>query len=179
RDPSGSWRPRATPPCGTRSAPWRPRPRPWTALCPRSRPSISTRSASTTSPDYVRADTVWNQIAIRALSFRSDQDRWSDQRAYVVSAMKLITREAGPYVWPSFTSAEAYVGGGAMEYPMLIMNDPDMNTRWFEWLDVTIAHELAHNWFYGMLGSDERAFPWLDEGFAQYMEHRYGDWKHP
>src|SRR6185295_19358479 len=131
------------------------------------------------SPDYVRADTVWNKIAIRALAFRSDQDRWSDQRAYVVSAMKFITREAGPYVWPSFTSAEAYVGGGAMEYPMLIMNDPDMNTRWFEWLDVTIAHELAHNWFYGMLGSDERAFPWLDEGFAQYMEHRYGDWKHP
>src|SRR5205814_2738876 len=50
---------------------------------------------------------------------------------------------------------------------------------WLEVLGVTIAHELAHNWFYGMLGSDERAHPWLDEGFTQYMEDRYGDWKYP
>jgi hypothetical protein len=38
---------------------------------------------------------------------------------------------------------------------------------------------VAHNWFYGMLGSDERAYPWVDEGFAQCMESRYGDRKYP
>jgi hypothetical protein len=131
------------------------------------------------SPDYVRADTVWNRVAIRALSFRDDQDLWSDQRAFTVCAMRFMEREVGPYVWPSFTSAESYMGGGAMEYPMLIMNEPDMASTWFQMLDVTIAHELAHNWFYGMLGSDERAYPWLDEGFTQSMEDRYGDWKYP
>ena len=131
------------------------------------------------SPDYVRADTVWNRIAIRALCFRNDQDDWKDQRSYTVSAMKFLSREVGPYVWPSFTSAESYMGGGAMEYPMLIMNEPDMTSSWFQVLDLTIAHELGHNWFYGMLGSDERAYPWLDEGFTQYMEQRYSDWKYP
>ena len=131
------------------------------------------------SPDYVRADTVWSKIAIRALSFRSDQDQWRDQRAFTVCAMRFMEREVGPYVWPSFTSAEGYVGGGAMEYPMLIMNEPDLPSPWYQFLDVTIAHELAHNWFYGMLGSDERAYPWLDEGFTQFMEERYGDWKYP
>jgi len=131
------------------------------------------------SPDYVRADTVWNKIQIRALCFRADQDDWSEQRTDVVSAMQFLSREVGPYEWPAFTSAEAYMGGGAMEYPMLIMNEPDLPSTWFETLDVTIAHELGHNWFYGMLGSDERAYPWLDEGFTQYMEHRYGDWKYP
>ena len=131
------------------------------------------------SPEYVRADTVWNRIQIRALAYREDQDLWADQRATVVSVMKFMTREVGPYVWPSFTSAESYLGGGAMEYPMLIMNEPDLPSDWVEMLDVTIAHELAHNWFYGMLGSDERAFPWLDEGFTQYMENRYSDWKYP
>jgi len=93
--------------------------------------------------------------------------------------MKFMHREVGPYVWPSFTSAESPVGGGAMEYPMLIMNEPGLPSDWFEILDATIAHELAHNWFYGMLGSDERANPWLDEGFTQYMEDRYSDWKYP
>jgi hypothetical protein len=131
------------------------------------------------SPDYVRADTTWNKIQIRALAYREDQDRWRDQRAFTVSALRFMSREVGPYVWPSFTSAESSVGGGAMEYPMLIMNEPDLVSDWIESLDVTIAHEVGHNWFYGMLGSDERADPWLDEGFTQYMEDRYGDWKYP
>ena len=131
------------------------------------------------SPQYVRADTTWNGIRIRALAYREDQDRWRDQRAFAVSAMGFMSRQVGPYVWPSFTTAESFVGGGAMEYPMLIMNEPDLPSDWIESLDVTIAHELIHNWFYGMLGSDERADPWLDEGFTQYMEGRYGDWKYP
>ena len=131
------------------------------------------------SPEYVRGDTTWNGIAIRALAYREDQDRWRDQKSFVSSAMEFMNREVGPYVWPSFTSAESYVGGGAMEYPMLIMNEPDLPSAWYEWFDATIGHELAHNWFYGMLGSDERAHPWLDEGFTQYMEDRYGDWKYP
>ncbi|HEY2923827.1 MAG TPA: M1 family metallopeptidase [Candidatus Eisenbacteria bacterium] len=131
------------------------------------------------SPEYVRGDTTWHGIAIRALSYREDQERWRDQKAYAVSAMEFLTREVGPYIWPSFTSAESNSGGGAMEYPMLIMNDPDIPSAWYEWLDMTIVHEVAHNWFYGMLGSDERAHPWLDEGFTQYMENRYADWKYP
>ena len=131
------------------------------------------------SPNYVRSDTAWNGVAIRALAFREDQDRWRDQKAFAVSAMAFMSREVGPYIWPTLTSAESQVGGGAMEYPMLIMNEPDLPSPWAARLDVTIAHEVAHNWFYGMLGSDERAHPWLDEGFTQYMEDRYGDWKYP
>jgi hypothetical protein len=131
------------------------------------------------SPDYVRADTTWNGISIRALAFRDDQKRWRDQKAFATSAIRFMSQEVGPYIWPSFTSAEAYAGGGAMEYPTLIMNEPDLPSDWFEFLDITIAHEVAHNWFYGMLGSDERAHPWVDEGFAQCMEARYGDWKYP
>ena len=131
------------------------------------------------SPEYVCADTTWNGISIRALAFRDDQDRWQDQKADVLSALKFMHREVGPYLWPAFTSAEAYVGGGAMEYPMLIMNEAGLPSDWVEALGVTIAHETAHQWFYGMLGSDERADPWLDEGFAQYMENRYADARYP
>ncbi len=164
------------------------------ALAPRSAPQDTARPSLKTlrfhaervhdfawvaSPDYVRADTVWNKITIRALAFRDDQDLWRDQRAFTVSAIRFMSREVGPYIWPSFTSAESYMGGGAMEYPMLIMNEPDLPSGWIESLDVTIAHEVAHNWFYGMLGSDERTDPWLDEGFTQYMEDRYGDSKYP
>jgi hypothetical protein len=131
------------------------------------------------SPQYVRTDTTWSGIHVRGLMFRDDQDDWNGIGAMTVDAMRHYTALIGPYVWPWFTSTEAFMGGGAMEYPMLIMNEPSMYVPYFHYLDDTNAHELGHNWFYGMLGSDERAFPWLDEGFTQYIEDDYTDSKYP
>lgn len=131
------------------------------------------------SPDYVRGDTAWVGVAIRALVFREDQKKWSGLKGMTVDAMRRIADLAGPYRWPQFTSAEAWCGGGAMEYNMLVMNEPGLYTPWLCYLDDTNAHELAHNWFQGMIASDERTHAWMDEGFAQYTEDRYTDEKYP
>lgn len=40
-------------------------------------------------------------------------------------------------------------------------------------LDAVIAHEVGHNWFYGILGSNERQHPWMDEGMNSSVESRY------
>ncbi|HET7899489.1 MAG TPA: M1 family aminopeptidase, partial [Flavisolibacter sp.] len=40
-------------------------------------------------------------------------------------------------------------------------------------LDATIAHELGHNWFYGILASNERQHPWMDEGMNTFYENKY------
>jgi len=130
-------------------------------------------------PDYVHADTTWEGIHIRGLVYRDDEPHWHEIPGFTVDAMRHYTELVGPYVWPMFTSSEAYCGGGAMEYPMLVMNEPDSYSALAHTLDDTNAHELGHNWFYGMLGSDERADPWLDEGFTQYIEHTYTDSKYP
>ena len=47
-------------------------------------------------------------------------------------------------------------------------------------LEATTAHEVAHKWFYGIVGSDQLLEPWLDEGIAQYAtllyyQDRYGE----
>jgi hypothetical protein len=137
------------------------------------------------SPRYVRADSLWDGVAVRTLVFREDTLAWRGALAMTVRALARHRRVVGPYVWPSFTTAEAATAGGAMEYPMLTMNDPGLSDGEFEWLDTTLAHESAHNWFYGMVGNDERRHPWLDEGFAQLLEDDYideyyprGFWKH-
>ncbi len=131
------------------------------------------------SPDYVRSDTTWSGIDVRTLVFREDEEKWRDLKTYTVDALRHFAGLVGPYVWPRFTAAEAYCGGSAMEYPMLVMNEPVTYSEFFHSLDDVNAHEVAHGWFYGMLGSDERAFPWLDEGFTQYIEDDYIDTKYP
>jgi hypothetical protein len=51
---------------------------------------------------------------------------------------------------------------GGMEYPTVIFANPAR---------VTVAHELAHQWWYGIVGDDEYAEPWLDESFATWSQY--------
>ena len=131
------------------------------------------------SPNYVRSDTTWSGIAVRALVWRDDQAGWRDLKRFTVDALRHHTDRVGPYVWPQFTSAEGWCGGSAMEYPMLVEIEPEFASSATRLLDDTVAHESGHNWFYGMIANDERANPWLDEGFTQYMEDDYVDGKYP
>ena len=58
-----------------------------------------------------------------------------------------------------------------MEYPMVtLITSPDAKT---ETLDAVIAHEVGHNWFMSMLGSNERMHTWQDEGLNTYYQFRY------
>jgi aminopeptidase N len=56
-----------------------------------------------------------------------------------------------------------------MEYPMLMFIGKPALT---ESLYRVIAHEAAHQWFPMMVGSDEAAYAWLDEGLAKFLENR-------
>ena len=58
-----------------------------------------------------------------------------------------------------------------MEYPTVtLITSPDAKPST---LDAVIAHEVGHNWFMSMLGSNERMHPWMDEGMNTYYEFRY------
>ncbi len=50
-------------------------------------------------------------------------------------------------------------GYGGMEYPQIVFANP---------VDRVVTHELAHQWWYGIVGNDEYAEPWLDESLATW-----------
>jgi Peptidase family M1 domain len=54
-------------------------------------------------------------------------------------------------------------GGAGMEYPELVFSLP---------VGEIITHEVAHQWWYGMVGNNQHAEPWLDESFASYSHER-------
>ena len=74
-----------------------------------------------------------------------------------------------PYSMVSVVQGPESFGGG-MEYPTITVISPTGDEKI---LDYTIAHEISHNWFYGILGSNERKYPWMDEGLNTYYDNRY------
>ncbi len=69
-----------------------------------------------------------------------------------------------PYPYPVAISVAGVVGG--MEYPMLHFSS--VRARFMSLFGV-VDHELGHNWFPMIVGSDERRYAWMDEGFNSYL----------
>ena len=83
----------------------------------------------------------------------------------VVRSLEELSRRYGPYPWPAYTlSVTPHLDGG-IEYPMHALQGPGTGGR-------TTTHEVAHMWFYGLVGSDQGRDPWLDEGLASWAEAR-------
>ena len=70
-------------------------------------------------------------------------------------------------VHPPQEAAEA----GGMEYPTLITGDgPWLAPRGLLEPEIVVVHELGHQWFYGLVATNEAAWPFLDEGVNQFAE---------
>jgi hypothetical protein len=69
----------------------------------------------------------------------------------------------GAYPWPTYTSAVLPGFDGGIEFPSHVMHGTRSADR-------SIVHEVAHQWFYGLVGNDQGRDPWLDEGLASYAE---------
>jgi hypothetical protein len=111
----------------------------------------------------------------------SAKEHWQKNGAdYTRFCIELFSEKFGPYPYPHFTSIAGNIGGG-VEYPMLTFMGQRTRARPRYSLFSLVAHEVAHNWSYGIWASDEVAEPFLDEGFADFAtvlahEARYGRW---
>jgi len=98
---------------------------------------------------------------------------WTNSIDYVKDATRKYSQWLGNYAYPVVQAVEGPKNNssGGMEYPMItLITSPDAKV---ETLDGVIAHEVGHNWFMGMLGSNERKHTWMDEGMNTYFQFRY------
>jgi hypothetical protein len=102
---------------------------------------------------------------------------WRKSLEYVNDAVYNYSLWLGNYPYKNCTAVEGGIfAGGGMEYPTItvIGNYEDA----FD-LESVIMHEVGHNWFYGIFGSNERDNPWMDEGLNSFYELRYIEKKYP
>jgi hypothetical protein len=82
-------------------------------------------------------------------------------------AMAAYTAAYGEYPYGTYTIAQAPWTYGWMEYPTIIfVGAARINAE-------AIWHETAHQWFYGILGNDQRLDPWVDEAWGYFSDHHF------
>lgn len=79
-----------------------------------------------------------------------------------VSAMARLETRLGPYPYGLLTIAES-AGGYGMEGPMTVWIPPGVASANLAYL---VTHEIAHQWFYGLVGNDQAREPFADEAMA-------------
>lgn len=97
----------------------------------------------------------------------STQERtWQNVADTCAIIYPFMAKTFGAYPYPCYSVIQG--GGGGTEYPMATL----VRNNSFE----TIVHEWCHSWYQMMMGSNENAYAWLDEGFADYAEARVLAW---
>ncbi|MDI6600212.1 MAG: M1 family metallopeptidase [Thermoanaerobacteraceae bacterium] len=119
---------------------------------------------------------------IKVNSFYFGDDKIGERSLkYAADAVKYFSETFGKYPYSEYdvVAADFYIGG--MEYPQLVMIDRSLyNKNNIFVLEEVIAHETAHQWWYGAVGNDEVEEPWLDEALTEfstvmYFENYYGN----
>jgi len=139
--------------------------------------------AWTASPHFVETEVRAAGVRVRSLAYPGHEAAVERQLEAVQEGLVRFGAWLGRYPYPSLTVVsppEDALGAGGMEYPTLITT----GSRWpavrgVRFPEEVAIHELGHQWFYGMLASNEPDEAWLDEGLNTYatgqiMEALYG-----
>jgi hypothetical protein len=102
---------------------------------------------------------------------QNERPFWEGALAQMDTAIRMYSGLFGEYAWPQASAVDGLQAAGRdMEYPMVTLIGECGDPFTF---DITLAHEIGHFWFYGILGSNERRHGWMDEGLANFCETEY------
>ena len=108
-------------------------------------------------------DKKWGDRFVRYYYYGDDEAEKTIDLA--IDALGYFSEKFGEYPYGGFVFAEAAFDAGGMEYPCfaLVADDLAKEDRRF-----AVVHEIAHQWWYGVVGNDQTAEPFLDESLAEY-----------
>ena len=111
------------------------------------------------------------RVTTWAFFTNAEPERWKKAPEYLRHSIEYGSKWMGDYPYSQVSAVDVgYASGSGMEYPMITA----IGTEGSDFgLEDVIVHEVGHNWFYGILGSNERLHPWMDEGLTMFFETRY------
>lgn len=139
--------------------------------------------AWTASPDFIVYKKTWKGVVMTALM---QPEHTSQHKRYFDAAEKSLVyleKVLGKYPYKSLTMVDPPLessGSMGMEYPTFITCGSFWGVgQYYKFAELVTAHELGHQYFQGILASNEFEQSFMDEGFNQYMEGRIMDESYP
>jgi Peptidase family M1 domain len=120
-------------------------------------------------------------VHVRCLAFPEHAYYAREMVRYVCEAIPVYQRWFGPYPYPEFTVVESYFAWNGNECGGLVMIDerqfglPHLARGYIEYL---VSHELCHQWWYNLIGTNGYCETFMDESMATYFAHRLLNLKH-
>jgi len=116
------------------------------------------------APNFIWDASGWNGILMQSFYPPVADSIWRESTRMVRHSIQHYSEKWFQYPYPTAINVNGPVGG--MEYPMLVFC---ANRRSREGLFGVTTHELGHQWFPMIVGSNERLYAWMDEGFNTFI----------
>ncbi len=116
------------------------------------------------------------QVTLWSMYLPKNAKLWKSSIEYLHDAGFWYSMFYGDYPYNHITAVDGDMSaGGGMEYPNITVISRAGSKGLLEYV---IMHEVGHNWFYGILGNNERDHTWMDEGLNEYTNIRYWEKKY-
>lgn len=129
----------------------------------------------TASPDFQVVEAAAEDVTVRSLYLPGEEAAGRKTLAIAVDALGVFNRRFGAYPYTELEVVEMplrYALG--VEYPGIVLIGAELYPQSDEpEYPMTIAHEVAHQWWYNTVGNDVFDDPWLDEGLTTYASSLY------
>jgi aminopeptidase N len=131
--------------------------------------------------DFVRTSDRYGETIINTYVLPRAEESAESSLLYGKAALAILNERLGDYPYTEFDMISTPMLALGIEYPGIIALNADMYDPRAEisglpgtfFLESVIAHEVAHQWYYNLVGNDQINEPWLDEAIVQYLTGIY------
>jgi len=116
------------------------------------------------APNFVWDAAGWDGILVQSAYPIEANSDWQNSTVYARHSIQHYSEKWFHYPYPVATNVGGPVGG--MEYPMIVFCEDRSGGRGLFQVE---THELGHQWFPMTVGSNERLYAWMDEGFNTFI----------
>lgn len=114
-------------------------------------------------------------LGTRVRSYFKAEDRAAGQSALydAIAALQIYSDRFGAYPYREMAIVQAPLTYHGMEFPGISLIGSQVYNKFTKDLETLVVHEVAHQWWYNQVGSDQVLSPWLDEGLTEFSMYYY------
>jgi aminopeptidase N len=129
----------------------------------------------TASPALQKASKTYDGVIVNSYYLPADAADGKQVLDWAGKAVEVYQKRIGAYPFTELDVVETPTTAGGIEYPGLVVisnklyHDPEQSRA----LEFAVVHEVAHQWFYSLVGDDQVNTPWMDEALVQMVALLY------